>query len=339
MQGSDTTRNPQSLSDRDLLGKFSKDLERHLSHHQITEVETFLLKWKDLFRLHDLDLGHTTLATHTINLTDNTPFKERFWRIPPSMIDEVRTHIKEMLDLGVIEPSKSPYSSGVVLVRKKDGSLRFCIDLRKLNAVTMKDAYALPRIDESMDSLAGACWFSSLDLLSGYWQLDIAEEDRHKTAFTVGSLGFYQCVRMPFGCMNAPATFQHLMESCMGDLYFRYCLLYLDDIIVFSRTYEEHLEWLEAVFSRLKEAGLKLKPSKCSFFQRELKYLEHIISKDGVRIDPEKIRVIQDWPVPKNVKELQSFLGFARFYHRFVQGFSKIAKPLHALTQGSAGKT
>ncbi len=160
------------------------------------------------------------------------------------MIDEVRSHLKQMLDLGVIQPSQSPFSSGVVLVRKKDGSLRFCIELRRLNTVTVKDAHALPRIDVSLDSLSGSRWFSSLDLHSAYWQVGITEEDHHKTAFSVGCLGFYECLKTPFGCTNTPATFQRLMETCMGDLYFKYCLLYLDDIVVFSRTYEEHIERL-----------------------------------------------------------------------------------------------
>ena len=203
---------------------------------------------------------------HSIKLTDNTPFKEPYRRIPPAMYEEVKQHIKEMLDADAIRPSESPISSNVVLVRKKDGSLRFCIDFRKLNARTVRDAYALPRIDDTIDTLLGAKYFSKLDLRSGYWQVEMEEEDKSKTAFSVGSLGFFECNRMAFGLTNAPATFQRLMERCMGELNLKECLIFLDDILIFSVTFEEHIKRLNAVFSRLHEHGLKLKASKCEFF-------------------------------------------------------------------------
>ena len=156
-----------------------------------------------------------------------------------------------MEEIGAIRRSNSPWASPVVLVRKKDGSLQFCIDLRKLNSRTIKDAYSLPRIEESLDCLKGACIFSSLDLKSGYWQVELDDDSVPLTAFTVGPLGFYECVRMPFGLTNAPATFQRLMESCLGELHLNWCIIYLDDIIIHSRTPEEHLIRLEGVFSRL----------------------------------------------------------------------------------------
>lgn len=320
------------------LQKFDDSYKENLSDQQITHVEDLLYKWKDIFSQHDLDLGCTDLVKHTIKLTTDVPFKERARRIPPSMMEQVRAHLQEMENLGVIQRSSSPYSSNVVLVKKKDGALRFCIDLRKLNELTVKDAYPLPRIEDTLDALQGSCWFSALDLKSGFWQVELEEEDRKKTAFTVGSLGFWEACRMPFGLTNAPATFQRLMEACMGDLYLTYCLLYLDDVIIFSRTYEEHLERLQAVFSRIKEAGLKLKPSKCKFFQKSIKYLGHIVSEDGVATDPDKVKAVKEWPIPKSVKEVQSFLGFVGFYRRFIEGFSKIAKPLHQLLQGTGSK-
>ena len=160
--------------------------------------------------------------------------------------------------------------------------------MRKLNNRTVKDAYALPRIEDSLDSLNGAMWFTSLDLKSGYWQVEMDEESRPYTAFTVGPLGFYECCRMPFGLCNAPATFQRLMESCLGDLHLQQCIIYLDDIIIFSKTPEEHLGRLRNVFQKLKEAGLKLKPSKCEFFKQEIKYLGHVVSKDGIATDNSK---------------------------------------------------
>ena len=309
-----------------------------LTDGQREEVDTMLAKWNCVVSQHKNDLGNVTAVEHEINLDDNTPFKEKFRRIPPAMYEEVREHLQDMLACGAIQESKSPWASPVVIVRKKDGSLRFCIDLRRLNSRTIKDAYPLPRVEETLDALHGATWFSSLDLKSGYWQIPIAERDREKTSFTVGPLGFYECRRMPFGCSNAPSTFQRLMEHCMGDLNLRQCLIYLDDIIVFSKTFQEHLQRLESVFSRLKEYGLKLKASKCHLFQRKVKYLGHLVSSDGIEADPDKIETIKTWPVPKNLQELKSFLGFAGYYQRFVSGYSTIAKPLHELTGGQPRK-
>ena len=318
--------------------QFRESLLETLTSEQVNLVEKLLLKWKDVFSLHDLDLGKTSLTKHHINLSDPTPFKERHRRIPPAMVQSVREHLKEMLDLGVIRPSNSPFASNVVLVKKKDGTLRFCIDLRRLNNNTIKDSYALPRTEETFDALHGSCIFSTLDLKSSYWQVEIEENDKHKTAFRVGNLGFFECNRMPFGLTNAPATFQRLIETCMGDLHLNSCLLYLDDIVVFSKSFEEHLTRLEAVFQRLHQAGLKLKTSKCHFFKQSIKYLGHIISAKGVHTDPDKISTVRDWPVPISAKELLSFLGFVGYYRRFIRNFSEIARPLYEVTTGVPSK-
>ena len=197
------------------------------------------------------------MVKHNIKLTLDTPFRERYRRIPPHQYEEVRNHLKEMLEIGAIRKSKSPWASAVVLVRKKDGALCFCIDLRKLNARTVKDAQTLPHIEESLDSLHGAVIFTSLDLKCGYWQFKFDEESIPYKAFTVGPLGFYECLRMPFGLTNAPVTFQGLMESCLGDLHLNWCIIYLDDIVVFSKNPEEHLKRLEAVFDKLSKAGIE----------------------------------------------------------------------------------
>ena len=208
----------------------------------------------------------------------------------------MRKHLKEMLEVGAIRRSNSPWASPVVLVRKKDGSLRFCIDLCRLNVRTVKDAYSLPRIEDALDSLDGACLFTSLDLKSRYWQVELDEESIPLTAFTVGPLGFYECVRMPFGLTNVQATFQRLMESCLGELHLNWCIIYLDHIIIFSKTPEEHLKQLRGVFERLARVGLKLKPSKCEFFRDSLRYLGHVVSKKGIATDPKKIETILNWP-------------------------------------------
>ena len=194
------------------------------------------------------------------------PFEEHYWCISPHMYGDVRAQIQEMLDIGAIHKSHSLWGSTVVLVWKKDGSLRFCIDLRKLNNQTVKDDYSLPQVDETLDSLLVSQWFSSLYLKSGYWQVKMDEESKPLTAFTVEPLGFYECERMPFRLTNAPATFQRLMETCFGDLNLHWCIIYLDDIVIFSKDLASHLERLGAVFWKLEEAGLKLKPSKCELF-------------------------------------------------------------------------
>ena len=193
-----------------------------------------------------------------------------------------------MLEIGAIRKSNSPWINTVVLVRKKDGSLRFCIDLCRLNSHTIKDAYSLPRIDETLDCLGGLIIFTSLDLKSGYWQVEMDEMSKQLTPFTVGPLSFYECERMPFGLTNAPATFQRLMESCLGDLHLNWCIIYLDDIIVFSKTPKKHIERLKGVFTKLVVAGLKMKPKKCEFFKSKIAYLGHIDSSKGIETDPNR---------------------------------------------------
>ena len=206
--------------------------------------------------------------------------------MPPHLYEEVQKHLKEMVEIGAIRKSNSPWASAIVLVRKKDGSLRFCIDLRQLNNRTIKDAYSLPRIEETLDCLNGAKIFTSLDLKSRYWQVEMEEESKPLTAFTVGPHGFFECERMPFGLTNAPATFQRLMESCLGDLHLNWCIIYLDDIIVFSETPHEHIKRLCGVFQKLASAGLTLKPSKCEFFKKKITYLGHVVSENGIEVDP-----------------------------------------------------
>ena len=208
--------------------------ESNLSPEQAEQLNTFLLKWKNIFSTGLNDLGNCDLVKHAINLSDETPFKEPHRRIPPALFQEVREHLKEMLEVGAIRPSTSPFSSNVVVVRKKDGSIRFCVDYRRLNNRTIKDAQAIPRVEDTLHLLAGSKYFTKLDLRSGYWQVELRDSDKPKTAFQVGTMGFYEFNRMPFGLCNAPATFQRQMERCMGDLNLRDCLIYLDDIIIFS---------------------------------------------------------------------------------------------------------
>ena len=278
-------------------------------------------------------MGHTSIVKHKIRLDNYTPFKERYRRIPPNLYKEVKNHLK-MIEVGTIHKSNSPWASAVVLVRKKDGSLRFCIDLHKLNARTIKDAYSLPHIDETLDCLGGATISSSLDLKSGYWQVEMEEESKPLTAFTVGPLGFYECERMPFGLTNTPATFQRLMENCLGELHLSWCIIYLYDIIVFSDDPKEHLTRLRGVFAKLAKAGLRLKPSKCQFFKTKITYLGHIFSSKGIETDPKKVEAVKNWTIPKTVRDVRSFLGFTNHYRRFIRDYAKVAKPLNILVSG-----
>ena len=268
---------PESIQSENSFGEDEDRLSKILEKLDLKGIESWteqqqsvrklLKEYQHLFALNLKELGKTSLVQHEIQLSDKTPFKERYRRIPPHQYEDVRKHLQEMLDIGAICRCTSPWTSPVVLVCKKDGSLWFCIDLRKLNNQTIKDAQSLPRIEDSLDCLDGATIFTSLDLQSGYWQVEMTEASKPLTAFTVGPLGFYKCVQMPFGLTNALATFQCLMESCLGDIHLKWCIIYLDDIIVFSKTPEEHIERLRGVFEKLSAAGLRLKPSKCDFFK------------------------------------------------------------------------
>ncbi|KRX53637.1 Retrovirus-related Pol polyprotein from transposon 17.6 [Trichinella sp. T9] len=220
-------------------------------------------------------------------------------------------------------------------VNKKDGSCRFCVDYRQLNNVTQKDSHPLPRIDDTLDALSGAQWFSTLDLASGYWQVETETRDREKTAFTT-PYGLYQFKVMPFGLCNAPATFQRLMETSLRGLVGSKCLVYLDDVIVFGRTAEEHTARLQEVLDRLRKVGLKVKPEKCQLMKRKVAYLGHIISEKGIATDPSKTRAVKEWQAPSCVSELRQFLGLASYYRKFVNGFASIAAPLHRLLEGDA---
>lgn len=294
------------------------------------QAKCLLQKYSAAFSGGGAGLGCTNLIKHEIPLVDDVPVRQRYRRLPPSQYDVVKSHIQDLLEQGVVKPSCSPYSSPIVVVKKKDGSIRLCVDYRQLNAKTRKDAYPLPRIEESLDALTGARLFSTLDLASGYNQVPVAEKDQAKTAFCT-LFALFEFQRMPFGLCNAPGTFQRLMERIFGDQRFHSLLLYLDDVVVFSSTFQQHLERLELVLGRLTQQGLKLKLEKFHFFQLEVKFLGHVISASGVATDPEKISAVRDWKTPSSVTELRSFLGFASYYRRFVEGFARYATSLHIL--------
>ena len=303
---------------------------------QAEQARSLLKEYHDIFSLEKCDMEHTNATEHKIVLKDpdTPPFKERFCRIPPPQLDKVREHLKLMLDAGVIRPSNSPWCNAVVLVRKKDGSLRFCIDFRKLNSLTVKDSHPLPCICETLESLAGAAHFSTFDMNSGFWQVPMAEESKQYTAFTLGSMGLYECESMLFGLCNALPTFQRLMQNCLGELNLTYCLIYLDDVIVFSDTPDEHLWRMRVVFDRLHEHGLKLKLSKCEVFKSEINYLAHHVSRKGVLPSKKNLESIAQCPHPDTYTKVKSFVGLVGHYRHFIKGFAKIAAPLYDLTSG-----
>ena len=244
--------------------------------------------------------------------------------------------VQQMLSNGVICPSNSPWASPVAMVKKKDGSLRFCVDFRQLNAATVKDTHPIPRIDDLLDALHGAHWFSTLDFKSGYWQVPIQERDKEKTAFRTSSGQLFEFDQVPFGLCNAPATFSRLMDRVLAGLHWETCLFYLDDIIVFATTWEEHLTRHRQVFELLRHVKLKLGVDKCTFAAREVSYLGHRVTKEGLLPDPALLGAIREISPPQNATEVRSFLGLAGYYRSYVKNFAAIAGPLHTLTRKDA---
>eukprot|EP00731_Ephydatia_muelleri_P028964 Em0020g608a len=323
---------PLSQGDQEALWSMVCKVGDHLNDGEKELVFHLLMEYADVFAFNSGQIGRTNILKHRIDTGNTPPVHLLPRRIPQSRREEMAKLVKDMLEQGAIQQSDSPWSSPVVLVKKKDGSVRFCVDYRKVNSVTRKDAYPLPRVDDTLDTLAGSRLFTTLDLASGYWQVEVAEEDQPKTAFTTPE-GLFQFRVMPFGLCNAPATFQRLMDRVLGGLKWSSCLVYLDDIIIVGTSFSEHLRNLAGVLQRLRQAGLKLKPSKCKWCQKSVTFLGHIVSEEGVAADPSKTAVVAGWPPPQSKREMQQFLGLANYYRKFVKNFAAIAKPLHRLTE------
>ena len=268
----------------------------------------------------------------TIELEPGTaPLSKSPYRMALAEMAELKKQFEQLLDKGFIRPSSSPWGAPVLFVKKKDGSMRLCIDYRGLNRVTVKNKYPLPRIDELLDQLKGAKWFSKIDLASGYHQIPIEPNDIRKTAFRT-RYGHYEFVVMPFGLTNAPAAFMKMMNSVFRDFLDESVIIFIDDILIYSKDEESHRKHLRAVLERLREHKLYAKLSKCSFWQKSIGFLGHIVSGEGVSVDPEKIRAIKDWPRPCSATEVRSFLGLAGYYRKFVKGFASLAQPMTRLT-------
>ena len=321
-----------SSRDDDHLGVVIDSLPSELSENERQQAIRFIHRHSSVFSKSEFDIGRTHLIPHRIDTGDNKPFRQSLRRHPKLHEQFIDDTVDEMLKNDIIEPAASPWASNVVLAKKSDGTLRFCVDYRQLNELTYKDSYPLPRISSCLDALGGSSFFSTLDLRSGFWQTAMDPRDADKTSF-ISRRGQFRFKVLSFGLANAPSLFQRIMDLVLAGLSWECCLVYVDDIVVFSKTFEQHIVRLTEVFNRLSGAGLKLKPNKCKLFQRRVTFLGHIVSGDGIEADPEKIAAIVDWPVPKNVGEVRSFLGLCSYYRNFIKDLSVIAAPLFDLTK------
>ena len=296
------------------------------------ELGEIVFKYKHIFVRKGQNVGTTDITQHEIDTENNPPIKGRAYRTPVALQGFVKDEIEKMLLMKIACPSKSPWAAPVVVVEKKNGEYRFCVDYRKLNNITKKDNYPLPRIDTTLDLLHGYCYFTTLDFAGAYWQVAMHPKDKEKTAFIIQNK-LYEFNVMPFGLANAPATFQRLMNLVLGDLICKICLVYLDDVIIFSKTVEEHLMNLTLIFDRIDAAKMRLRPDKCFFLKQRLKFLGHYVSSQGIEPDPAGVEKVQKCPTPTSVTGIKSFIGLASYYRRFIKNFSKIAHPMLELVK------
>ena len=303
--------------------------------HEKTELARLLIDYQDVFSKDEHDIGLCNSTEHVIETGDARPIRQPFRRTPMAFIHEEKAAIDKLLEAGVIQESTSPWGSPIVLVRKKDGSVRPCVDYRRVNAVTKADCYPIPKVQECLDTVAGAAVFSTLDMTSGYHQIPVRTQDIPKTAF-VTKHGHFEFRSMPFGLNGASSTFQRTMELVLKGLNWITLIVYIDDVIVFSSDFLEHIQRLKEVLDRFRQANMKLKPEKCELFKPEVTFLGHRVSKEGVKPDPNNIAKIMQWLEPSNVTEVKQFLGIASYYRRFVRDFSDVAKPLTDLTKNES---
>ena len=314
-----------------LISMYEKSIQ-NLTEEQSITFGKFLINYQEVFSKDDFDMGlFNGDIEHKINTGNATPIRQKLRRTPKCFEEEEKKHLDQMLEKGIIEPSSSDWASSPVLVRKKDGSLRYCIDFRALNKVTVRDAFPLPNMSDCIESLKGSTFLSTLDMQAAYWNIKVHKDDKHKTAF-ITKYGLFEHNRLPFGLCNSPATFSRVIQLVLQGLTWLECLAYLDDILVLGSDFQDHITKLGNVLSRFKKFNLKLKPKKCQFFQKEVKFLGKIVNGNGIMITPENVTTMKNWPTPTNVKEVESFLGFANYHRDHVEHFAEIVEPLHQLT-------
>eukprot|EP00731_Ephydatia_muelleri_P000008 Em0001g8a len=316
------------------------DIERSdIMPAQKAELVDMLLGFHNAFSLSEEERGETDLIQMTIDTGTTQPRKSPLRRMPLAVRAEVARQVEKMQEMGVVTPSSSPWSSPVVLVRKKDGAHRFCVDYRGLNEVTKADGFPLPRVDDLLDQLGLSRYFSTLDLAAGFWQIRMHPDSKEKTAFATPQ-GLFEFQVMPFGLMNSPAVFQRLMQQVLAGLNPaegpEFVSVYIDDILIFSANLEDHIGHLKLVLERITQANLKLKPSKCHFIRKEVEYLGHVITPEGLRTNQKLVQAVQEFPTPKDLSRVRQYLGMCSYYRRFIPHFATIAKPLHILTRKGA---
>ncbi|UYV73181.1 hypothetical protein LAZ67_10002104 [Cordylochernes scorpioides] len=305
--------------------------ETHLPSVQQKELNQLLKENQALFSQHETDIGRIAVQ-HKIHTIEHPPISCRPYRRPLAEYDEIKRQVEELSKKGLIRESQSPWAFPVMLVSKKDGSQRMCIDYRKLNAITIDDKQPLPYIQDMFDRLHNAKYFTTLDIAWGYWHVEIHPDSVEKTAFITND-GHYEFLVMPFGLKNAPSTFQRIIQHIIGNLLWNGVCNYQDDILIYSSTFKDHIELMKKIFDKLKENNIKLKLKKCSFAKQEIRYLGHIIGHNKIKPDPEKTKAINEFPQPKTVKQVRQFLGLAGYYRKFIPKFSEIADPLTSLTR------
>ena len=323
--------NKKPASAAEHIQKIISEVHPDVTSEQKEQLKSLLNQYSDILSVNEYDMGLTDMIQHEIDTGSERPVRQQLRRTPVAYHQIIEKQIQEMLKQGLIEPSRGEWASNIVLVQKKDKTYRFCLDYRAVNLKTKKEIYPIPRIDASLDALAGASWFSTLDLRSGYYQVPLSEKDAHKTSF-ISRSGCYKWKVLPMGLCNSASTFQRLMNMVLSGLTYSSCLVYLDDIIVMAPSIEEHNRRLAEVFSRIWAAKLKLRPDKCTILQREVTFLGHVVSGNGITMDPRKLEIVRSWPTPRNLKETRAYIGLCAYYRKMIKGFSEIARPLHMLT-------
>ena len=320
-----------NLDDRwKLLAPKFEDRLKQLPCSERQALKPLLKDFSDIFSVDKNDIGLTHLVAHEIDTGGERPIVCQHRRVPIHLEDKVENLIKDLESKGIIRPSESPWNAPLVVVPKKNGDIRLTVDYRKLNAITKRPVFPIPETRHLLDTLHGSAYFTTLDLSSGYYNVPMQEQDICKTAFSTRK-NHWEFVRMPMGLSTSPSTFQRLMHKAFDKENWHQCLIYLDDILVFSRSLEEQIQRLHTIFQRIREAGLKLSPEKCDFFKKEVSYLGYTITGDGTKTDENKINKIKNWPTPQSAEELRSWIGLCGYYRHFIKDYAQIVAPLEKL--------